>query len=68
MLVGLKIKKIIWYVMAILVILLCVFAIIELSSAPITVPVIILSLLSVLALSTTTAMLILKIAYKKEDK
>ena len=68
MLTSLKIKKIIWYIMAALVILLCSFAIIELSSVPITMPVIILSLLSVLALSTTTVMLILKIAYKKEDK
>lgn len=65
MLTGSKIKKIIWDIMSILVICLCIFAIIELSDMELTVPVIILSLLSVLALSTTTIILILKIAYKR---
>lgn len=63
-----RIKKLIWYVMALLVIGLCAFAIIELSTLQPTLPVIILDLLSVFALATTTTMLILKIAYKREDK
>lgn len=63
-----RIKKLIWYVMALLVIGLCTFAVIELSTLQPTLPVIILDLLSVFALATTTTMLILKIAYKKEDK